>query len=94
VRSLIDSPSILDHAGRASTARMPFNDFPQLAALIANAVAHHRSRRKPKAEHTVTARAPRRRPAATSKGRPSKAAMTTPTTAHHRSAPPVRHKKR
>jgi hypothetical protein len=65
----------------------------QLAALIASAVAQHRSRR-PKAEHTVIARAPRRRPAATSKGRPSKAARTTPKTAHHRTAPPVRHKKR
>jgi len=66
----------------------------QLAALIANAVAQHRSRRKPKAEHTVTARAPRRQPAATSKGRPIKAAKITPKTAYHRAAPPVRHKKR
>lgn len=65
----------------------------QLAALIASAVAQHRSRRKPKAQRPVTARAPRRRPAATSKGRPSKVARTTPKTAH-RAAPPARHKKR
>ena len=65
----------------------------QLAALIASAVAQHRSRRKPKAEHIVIARALRRRPAATSKGRPSKAAKTTPKTAHHRTVAPVRHRK-
>jgi len=29
VRSLIDSPSILDHAGRTNAARMPYNDFPK-----------------------------------------------------------------
>jgi hypothetical protein len=65
----------------------------QLAALIASAVAQHRSRRKPKAEHIGIARALRRRPAATSKGRPSKAAKTTPKTAHHRTVAPVRHRK-
>ena len=65
----------------------------QLAALIASAIAQHRSRRKPKAEHIVIARALRRRPAATSKGRPSKAAKTTPKTAHHRTVAPVRHRK-
>jgi chromosome segregation ATPase len=58
----------------------------QLAALIASAVARHRSRRKPKAGHAVTARVPRRRPAAKSKGRPSKAAKRTPKTAQ-RAAP-------
>jgi Plasmid replication region DNA-binding N-term len=65
----------------------------QLAALIASAVAPYRSRRKPTAGRAVGARAPRRRPAATSKGRPSKTAMTTPKTAP-RAAPRARHKKR
>jgi Plasmid replication region DNA-binding N-term len=65
----------------------------QLAALIASAVAQHHSRRKPKAGHAVTARVARRRPITTSKGRPSKAAKTTPKTAH-RAASPARHKKR
>jgi plasmid replication DNA-binding protein KfrA len=60
----------------------------QLAALIASAAARHHSRRKPKAGHAVTARAPHRRPAATSKGRPSKAAKTTPKNAQ-RAAPPA-----
>jgi hypothetical protein len=64
----------------------------QLAALIASAVAQHRSRRKPKAGHAGTARAPRRRPITTSKGRPSKAAKTAPKIAHR--AAPARHKKR
>lgn len=63
----------------------------QLAALIASAVAQHRSRQKPKARRPVTARAPRRRPAATSKGRPSKAAKKAPKPAHRA---PARHKKR
>jgi Plasmid replication region DNA-binding N-term len=65
----------------------------QLAALIASAVVQHRSRRKPKAEPVVTARAPRRRPAAKFKRRLSKAAKTTTKTAH-RAAPRARHKKR
>jgi hypothetical protein len=65
----------------------------QLAALIASAIAQHRSRRKPKAKHALPARAPRRRPAATSRGRPSKAAKKAPKTAH-RAVPPARLKRR
>jgi hypothetical protein len=55
----------------------------RLAALIASAVAQ---------QPVVTVATRRRRPAATPKGRPSKAAKTTPTA--HRAAPPARHEKR
>jgi hypothetical protein len=64
----------------------------QLATLIASAVVQHRARRQPKAGHAVTARGPRRPPAAKSKGRPSKASKKPPKTTP-RAAPPARHKK-
>lgn len=64
----------------------------QLAALIASAVAKHRSRPKPKPSHAITAPTPRRRAAATSTRRPRKSKKPTPKTAQ-RAAPPKRYKK-
>jgi hypothetical protein len=64
----------------------------QLAALIASAVVQHRSRRKPKAGRAVAARAPRRRPAATFKGRPRTSKKPTPKTTQ-RASPPKRNRK-
>src|SRR5258708_35776471 len=51
----------------------------QLAALIASAVAKHRSRPKPKPDHAITAPTPRRRATAPSARRPRTSTKPTPT---------------